>query len=74
MREELRFADDYKPTVTDHAVIRYIERKMGLDIDGLRTEILGGRAQTVNAMRRGSIKTEAGYTLVIENRRVVTVL
>ena len=74
MRNGIRVTDDKQPQVTDHAVIRYMERKMGLDVDGLRNEILGGRTHTVNAMQRGTIKTAECYTLVIENGRVVTVL
>lgn len=63
--------------VTDHAVLRWLERVSGLDVRGPVVEsMLGeGRAAMVQSIKYGQIRiagTEA--LLVVENSRVVTVL
>jgi hypothetical protein len=60
--------------VTDHAALRYLERKMNVDVDRLKREIVNGREALILAIRHGRIKTPEGYTLVIRNSSVVTIL
>jgi hypothetical protein len=58
--------------VTDHAVLRYLERALGLDVEGMRVKIA---ALCQDACDAGalSIKTH-GAVFVFEGRAVVTVL
>jgi predicted site-specific integrase-resolvase len=60
-----------KPRVSDHAVIRYLERKYGFGFEDVRGEIL--TPAVVEAMRAGveSVKTHAG-TLKLKGKTVVT--
>jgi predicted nuclease with TOPRIM domain len=62
-----------KPRVSDHAVIRYLERKYGFTFEDIRTELL--TPTVVSAMNSGveSVKVN-GTTLKIKGRTVVTVL
>jgi hypothetical protein len=58
--------------VTDHAVIRYLERVLGLDVDGLRDKI----AEDIRpALRTGaSAITKQGFKYMIVDGALVTIL
>ena len=58
--------------VTDHCVIRYMERVMGLDIEGVRHKIADDLAP---AVRMGAVGlTKDGFNYRISNGAVVTVM
>lgn len=58
--------------VTDHAVLRFLERRHGLDVELVR-EHLAGKA--VNAVRLGAVAvTVDNIKLVIRDATVVTAL
>lgn len=59
------------PSVSDHAVIRYLERKHGFSFDDVRSQML--TPTVVAAMRSGvpSIKALDG-TLIVKGMKVVT--
>lgn len=59
--------------VTEHALLRYLERVYGIDLDGVRGEIIAGAESTIRFMRDGQIQRPEGHTLVIKNMTVVTV-
>ena len=61
------------PAVSDHAVIRYIERVMNFDVDQIRREIIGKDGQNIKTMDDGPIERD-GYQLEIMNNTVVTVI
>jgi hypothetical protein len=46
-----------EPRISDHAFIRYMERKLGVDVDAIRKEILTDRVK--EALRLGA----TGYTV-----------
>lgn len=60
-----------EPRVSDHAVIRYLERKHGFDFDGVRAEIL--TPDRVAAIRAGatSIRHD-GIKFVVKDGVIVT--
>ena len=61
-----------KPPVTDHAIVRYLERVCGMDLNGVRRKIF--RA-TKNAIRSGATKiTVDGVEYRIADGRVVTLV
>lgn len=65
------------PGVTDHAIVRYLERAAGLDIDEVRRRILPPALEAL--ARKGGrgtfpIPGEEGMRAVIDNGVVVTVL
>lgn len=59
------------PSVSDHAVIRYLERKHGFCFEDIRSEMLTDTV--VAAMRSGVESVKAlGGTMVIKGMKVVT--
>jgi hypothetical protein len=63
-----------RATVTDHAVCRYLERTMNLDIKSVKKQILNGHEKSVKKIKEGRLKTSAGYTLVVREGFVTTIL
>lgn len=64
-----------KPVVTEHAMLRYLERIYGLDIEAMRDEILAeGRAGVIFLIENGKVPIGEGHHLVVQGRRVLTVV
>lgn len=64
-----------EPAVSDHAVIRYLQRVVGIDADRLRQQLLAdGRADLIRKMQAGRLHTGEGYTLIVKNCVVVSVI
>ena len=65
-----------KITVSDHAIVRYLERAHGLDMDNVRTEMLDPKTTMSMAFLNGAKgKINAnGLVYVVENNAVITVL
>jgi hypothetical protein len=60
-----------RPSVSDHAVVRYMERVMGLDIDAVRARIA---AETEAAVALGACGLKKdGFTYRLDGEVVVTV-
>lgn len=59
--------------VTDHALLRWMERVKGIDLDAIRAEIATPDIRAAIAAGVRSVVTH-GHTLVIENGFVITVL
>lgn len=64
---------EIEPRISEHALLRYIERAHGVDMTLLREHILSPRV--VDAIRRGarSVRID-GVKFVIRNFKIVTVL
>lgn len=62
-----------QPVITDHALLRYFERKHGIDVEALRQEML--TKNVVEAIKLGadSIVVD-GYRYMISENKVTTVL
>jgi hypothetical protein len=61
--------------VTDHAVCRYLERHMGVDLDQVRDRLAS--TQTIRLEKilgEGRYPIEGGGTAVVRNKHVVTVI
>lgn len=61
--------------VSDHALLRYLERVKGVDVDALREEILGeGRREAVQKLLNCKLPIGGGAKLIVQHRVVVTVI
>lgn len=61
------------PIVSEHALLRYLERVKGVDLKALSDEILGdGTASAISFAKSGRIQ-KGDITLIIKNNVVVTV-
>ena len=64
-----------QPIVSEHAIIRYCERVIGIDLDEIREKILpSGMAMTVAKLQNGKFPVGASHTLVVNEGIVATVL
>lgn len=62
-----------EPRLSDHAIIRFLERSMGIDIDQLRARILSDTVKT--AIKAGaSAVTVDGIRMRVVDNTIVTVL
>lgn len=63
-----------EPLVSEHAMLRYIERVMGVDLDEVRAAILDPRtAEAIKALGSGVYPGE-GFRLRVRGKTIVTVL
>ena len=60
-----------RPYVTDHALLRYLERVYGFNLAAYRREVEGAVAEAVTLGACGLVR--GGFRYVIEDFRVVTV-
>lgn len=63
-----------KLTVSDHAILRYVERVMGIDIEQIRNTIASEKVeQTVATLGDSKVPLGNGAYAVVKNHSVVTV-
>lgn len=60
-----------RPNVTDHAVVRYMERVMGVDVEAVR-DLIASEVETAVALGACGLKKD-GFTFRLEGENVVTV-
>ena len=63
-----------EPVVSEHALLRYLERTLHLNLDDIRAEILSGRTEQIRQLKSCKIKTGTGLTLIVKDQVVVTVM
>lgn len=72
LREELNLLKK-KPRVSDHAVVRFLERKYGFDFENQRDELLDDGV--ISAINSGASKVKRdGVSLVIKDKTIVTII
>lgn len=60
--------------ISDHAIVRYLERKMGLDVETIRKSILESELPAMVGALGGSGKFPVnGYQVVLKDYTVVTI-
>ena len=63
------------PSVSEHAILRYIERVKGFDLSVLEKEIMTEKVvDMINYMVNGRIKLNNGHEAVIKDKTVVTIV
>lgn len=63
-----------EPRVSDHALLRYFERKMGFDLEAIRQEILGNGTKEAIEMGAVRINKDGCHFLVSREGCITTVL
>lgn len=64
-----------QPVVSEHAMLRYLERVKGVDLNAVRTEILAdGRAELIHKLQSCHLPIGNGLRLVVKHRQVVSVV
>lgn len=74
--EELRklHSPNGDPVVSEHAIIRWLERVKGIDLNQIRAEILNGRSAQIRKLGTCNIKLPNGMKMVVRGHVVVTIL
>ena len=63
-----------KLIVSDHAILRYIERIMGIDVDSIRNTIANDKVQElVNTLGDAKVPIGDGAYAVVKNHSIVTI-
>lgn len=66
--------DNSNIMISDHAILRYLERIMGIDIEMIKKEILPEKAkQTIQALGNGTYPINNKYKIVVKNNTIVTI-
>ena len=74
LEEQVKGFTESAPVVTEHALLRYVERVMGIDLEAARSDILNpSRMAVIKAMGSGKLEMPNGNKLVFKNRAVVTI-
>ena len=60
-------------TVSDHAIVRYLERAMKVDTEPMRQMILNKIGGAVKTLGDGKYPIEDGVTAIVANNTVVTI-
>jgi chromosome segregation ATPase len=72
--EQKRLNESKHLQVSDHAIVRYMRRVMGVDIEAMKEEILQGNPPHIPAGKYPMThKTGKQYEIVVRNNVVVTV-
>jgi chromosome segregation ATPase len=75
MSEISKNQDTINIEITDHALVRYLERKLNIDVDMLRNEIIDEKsAREISEIKDGLIPTRDGLKLRVKDYKVVTIL
>ena len=74
-REIAKLAEK-EPVASEHAILRYIERVMGIDVDEVKKKILSERnTKIIKTISSGKVPLEeGGFTLVVKDKVVVSVI
>lgn len=68
-------AERATPLISDHAVLRYMERVMGLEVEKVRSNMLTPmQLAAVRGLREVEVPIGGGHYAVVRNGRVVTVI
>lgn len=61
--------------VSDHAVVRYLERVMGIDVEAVRARIVDHSvAAAAREFTRVCVAVDGSHRVIVESGKVVTVL
>ena len=75
VRKELekRLRPGSQPRMSDHALLRFMERTMGLDVEGLRVRLMTEDVKSAIRMGASTVTVE-GIRFKIQDNAIVTVL
>lgn len=62
-------------SMSDHAIVRYMERVLGIDIEQITNQVITGDLKTkVNAMGNGTYGIVEGFKVIIKDNYILTVV
>ena len=74
IEKQIKHLTTVRPTVSEHALIRYVERVLDVDMEDLSTRILSPETlATIKAIGSGRIPYGDHYELIVKNNVVVSI-
>ena len=76
INEEMSKLTEKQPVVSEHATLRYLERVMGIDVEGVKKKMLSERnKKIIKTITSGKIPLkDSGFTLVVKDKVIVSVI
>lgn len=72
--QQIEAATVKEPIVTDHAMLRYCERVMGVNLNDIKKRVLCDEmAGLIDKLPSGKFPHPDGFRVVVKNRTVVTI-
>lgn len=63
-----------EPILTDHALVRYLERVKGIDIEKAKKEILSDKLKSmISTLGNGKFPCD-NFTVIVKDNQVITIL
>lgn len=73
--EEIDSLKEKDVIVTEHAILRYLERAMGLNVDQVKDEVLPDNIKAqIAVLGNGKYPIDGGYQIVVKDNAVVSVV
>jgi hypothetical protein len=73
VRKEIREITEMKPIVSEHAMLRYCERVLNMDLKKIEQELLSEKnVAIIEQIRSGKIPV-GSYTLIVKNKVIITI-
>jgi hypothetical protein len=70
---DMKKKESLNPDISDHAILRYLERVRGFSFDDVRKEILDDSA--ISSIEAGASKIKRnGFEMIIKDKKVVTII
>ncbi len=77
LNKQLALSEPAPLVISDHAMLRYLERKYSLDMEELRSEVLPQDPNVVNAINKlgsGTFPVGESHKLVVKGNTIITIL
>lgn len=75
LEKKLKDIDEAAIEVTDHAIIRYLERVLNFNVDNIRNSILNDKMlHQIERIESGKFPHEEGYKVLVKNKKVITII
>ena len=73
IKQKIESIKGREPIVTEHAMLRYIERVLGINLEEVKMQILNEKTLAmINSLGSGKFPGD-GYKVVVKNRSVITI-
>ena len=69
-----QFGNEFKVEITDHAILRYLERVHGIDVSEIKSKILTDKMKfMIETLGNGTFPGD-GYKLRVVDKKIVTII
>lgn len=72
LKEQVKF-EELEPSISDHALLRYFERKEGVSFEDVRQQLLSSNLRNAINLGASKFKSSEGIEFIIKDKKVVTV-